>query len=72
LLDKKHEIFFLPGSKGGYVFSYKDDKLSLVKAVSQVSTKRAIYIDDYLYIISDREIIVLNELNWEKINEIEL
>jgi uncharacterized secreted protein with C-terminal beta-propeller domain len=72
LLDKKHQIFFLPGSKGGYVFSYEGDKLKLVKAVSQVSARRAIYINDYLYIISDSKITVLNENTWEKVKEFEL
>ena len=33
LLDKKHEIFFLPGGQGAYVFSYKDQKLEMKKAV---------------------------------------
>ena len=72
LLDKKHEIFFLPGSKGGYVFSYKNNELSLVKTVSETSVRRAIYIDDYLYIIGDNNIVVLNELNWERVKELEL
>ena len=72
LLDKDHQIFFLPGSRGGYIFSFKDNKLSLVKAVSQVSAKRAIYIEDYLYIVSDNKIVVLNEINWEKVKELEI
>jgi len=71
LLDSKHQIFFLPGSKGGYVFSYKDDKLEMVKAVSGISAKRAIYINDYLYIIGENKISVLNEINWEKVKELE-
>lgn len=70
LLDSKHQIFFLPGSQGGYIFSYKDNKLSMVKAVSGISARRAIYINDYLYIIGDDKIIVLNELNWEKVKEL--
>jgi uncharacterized secreted protein with C-terminal beta-propeller domain len=72
LLDKKHQVFFLPGSRGGYVFSYRNDKLGLVKAVSGISARRAIYLDDYLYIIADNEITVLNEINWEKIKELEI
>lgn len=72
LLDKKHQIFFLPGGKSGYIFSYKDDKLGLTKAVSEISAKRAIYINDYLYIIGDDKITALNELNWEKVEELEL
>jgi uncharacterized secreted protein with C-terminal beta-propeller domain len=71
LLDEKHQIFFLPGSRGGYIFSYKDEKLELKRAVSDISAKRAIYINDYLYIIGENKIVILNELNWEKVNEIE-
>jgi uncharacterized secreted protein with C-terminal beta-propeller domain len=71
LLDSKHQIFFLPGSRGGYIFSYKDNKLELKRAVSEISAKRAIYINDYLYIIGENKIVVLNELNWEKIKELE-
>ncbi len=91
LLDKKHDVFFLPGGKGGYVFSYgvtfarpgickqgedcsniTDYKLELKKAISQNSAKRAIYIDDYLYIIGEDKITVLNELDWQKVNELDL
>jgi uncharacterized secreted protein with C-terminal beta-propeller domain len=71
LLDKKHEIFFLPAGQAGYVFSYKNDKLSLVRAVSDISARRAIYLDDYLYIIGDDKITVLNEINWEKVEELQ-
>jgi uncharacterized secreted protein with C-terminal beta-propeller domain len=71
LLDEKHQIFFLPGGRGGYIFSYKGDKLELKRAVSDINAKRAIYINDYLYIIGDNKIVVLNELNWEKINALE-
>jgi len=70
LLDEKHQIFFLPGSNGGYVFSYQNDKLELKRAVSDILAKRAIYLNDYLYIIGEQKIVVLNELNWEKINEL--
>jgi len=70
LLDSKHEIFFLPGATGGYVFSYKENKLQLIKAVSDINAKRALYINDYLYIIGDDKLIVLNEINWEKVKEI--
>ncbi len=70
LLDKKHNIFFLPGEKGGYIFSYENNKLKLVKVISQISAKRALFINDYFYIIADEKITVLNETDWEKINEL--
>lgn len=72
LLDDKHQIFFLPASNGGYIFSYKDDKLNLVKSISNYSVKRAIYINDYLYVISENKIIVLDEKNFEVIKELSL
>ena len=70
LIDKKHGIFFLPASNGGYVFSYKNSSLKLIKAVS-VSALRAIYIDDYLYVIGDK-VVVLDENTWQEVSEIEL
>jgi uncharacterized secreted protein with C-terminal beta-propeller domain len=70
LLDSKHEIFFLPGGKGGYIFSYKNGELRLEKAVS-TSALRAIYIEDYLYIIGN-EVVVFDENTWEKVNELDL
>ncbi len=72
LQDSSHEIFFLPGGKGGYVFSYKNGKLELTKAISGISAKRAIYINDYLYIISDNNITVLNEADWQTVNKMDL
>jgi len=72
LLDSKHQIFFLPGSKGGYIFSYEGDKLSLTRAVSDIIAKRAIYINDYLYIIGEDKIIILNELDWEEVNRLDI
>jgi inhibitor of cysteine peptidase len=72
LLDPKHQIFFLPGTKGGYVFSYADDNLKLEKAVSDIQAKRAVYINDFLYVFSTDRLIVLNENNWERAGELEL
>ncbi|MFH0819486.1 MAG: beta-propeller domain-containing protein [bacterium] len=70
--DAKHQIFFLPGSKGGYVFSYKDDKLKMEKAMSGVDVQRAIYLDDYLYIVGKEKIVVFDEKTWEKVKELGL
>jgi len=66
LLDKNHQIFFLPGSSGGYVFGYEENKLSLEKAISGINAQRAIYINNYLYIIGSDKIVVLDETNWQK------
>jgi len=71
LLDSKHQVFFLPGQQGGYVFSYAGEKLELKKAVSGIQAKRALYLDDYMYILGDK-IVVLNENTWEKVKELEI
>jgi uncharacterized secreted protein with C-terminal beta-propeller domain len=70
LLDTKHEVFFLPGSQGGYVFSYKGDSLEMKRAISNIIAKRAIYLDDYLYVIGEDKIVVLNEIDWTRVNEL--
>jgi len=72
LMDAKHQVFFMPGSQGGYVFSYVDDKLELVKALDLDQVKRALYIDDYMYIVGENDIVILDENNWEKVNELDL
>lgn len=72
LLDKDHQVFFIPTSSGGHVFSYKDNKLSIIKSISEPNIERAIYINDYLYMISNKKIIVIDENTWEKVKEIEL
>jgi inhibitor of cysteine peptidase len=72
MINDNDKIFFIPGTKGGYLFSYADDKLDLVKAISEAQIKRAIIINDYLYIISDTKIIILNRKNLEKLKEFEI
>jgi len=72
LHDTKFGVFFMPGSQGGYIFSYQGGNLQLEKAVAGVDAKRAIYINDYLYIIGDDEIVVLDENTWERIKELDL
>jgi len=70
LQDSRHEVFFLPGNEGGYVFSYKENDISLVKAVSDIRARRALFIDDYLYIFGDDEVVVLDETSWERVKEL--
>lgn len=70
LHDKNYQVFFIPGGKGGYIFSYQGDKLTLKKAVNDNLVKRAIYIDDYMYILSENKMVVLDEKNWGVVKEL--
>jgi len=72
LLDERHEVFFMPGGKGGYVFSYKGGALSLARAVGDLQAKRAIYIGDQLYVIGEDQIVVLNENDWKESGRLKL
>lgn len=71
LLDSKHGVFFMPGGQGGYIFSYANDDLKLERAVSITSAKRAVYIEDCMYIIGDQGMVVLDENTWEEVNDLE-
>jgi len=70
LADNKHQIFFLPAGSGGYIFSYQGSKLELRKTVFDPNIRRAVYINDYLYLIGDNEISVFNEISWERVNQL--
>lgn len=72
LQDSKHKIFFIPAEGKGYIFSYKDNKITLVKEVSNINAKRALYINDFLYIIGNDKIVVLNELTWEELKTLKI
>lgn len=72
LQDDKHKVFFLPGGQGGYIFSYAGDKLGLEKAISGIRARRALFINDYFYVVGEDKIIILNESDWERVNEVSL
>ena len=62
----------MPGGNGGYVFSYANSELSLTKAVGESGIKRAIFINDFMYLISESEIVVLDENNWNEIGSLSI
>lgn len=72
LLDPDHGVFFLPSSGRGYVISYAGSDLEVVREVEKVTARRAVYLDDYLYVISEENLTVLDERIWETVNEIGL
>ncbi|MFQ5575041.1 MAG: beta-propeller domain-containing protein, partial [Terriglobia bacterium] len=72
LIDEKHSVFFVPGSPNGYVISYSGGVLKIVKELAGSGFRRALFIDDYLYVISDSQITVLDENDWETVGGLDL
>jgi len=72
LQDDKHQIMFIPASTGGYIFSYGKEKLKLERAVAGKQVKRALYIGEYLYLVSQDEIEVISETNWQTVKTLGL
>lgn len=72
LHDADHDVFFIPGSDGGYIFSYTNKELTLKKTVAGNNTKRAIYVGDNLYVIADDKITVIDESSWTTVKEWEI
>jgi uncharacterized secreted protein with C-terminal beta-propeller domain len=71
LADVDREVIFIPGSRGGYMVSYAGRKLTLAKAIEGGSVKRAAYIDDTFYVVSNRRVVALDEDDWSEINRLE-
>lgn len=68
--DPLRSIFFLPSDTKGYIYSY-DNGLKLVQEIDQPGLKRAIVLDNYLYLISTSGITVYNETDWSEVNHLE-
>jgi len=70
LQNEENQLFFIPGSQGGYVFSYRNNLLELKKAIADIRAKRALYFDNYLYILGEEKLVVYDQETWEKINQL--
>ena len=67
LIDRRHGVFFLPGDNHGYVVDYTDDELTQKDRIEvRGQPQRAAYIDDYLYVFSDLELVVMDETDWSR------
>jgi len=72
LHDPRHKVFFIPATKGGYVFSYTNNQLTLKATINLWGTKRAIYFNDLLYVLGGNEMVVLHENSWREEKRINL
>ena len=70
MADEQNKILFLPGRKGGYIFSYADSKLELKKSIEGQGIKRALYLGDYFYIAGEDYMAVFSQADWQEIKRI--
>lgn len=68
-LKEDSRLFFLPGTRGGYVFSYDDDAITLASALRGESIRRAVYIGDFWYFVGEEGIVSYAEEEWKPIGE---
>ena len=71
LHDPKHGVFFLPGSEGGYVFSYGEGLEMERRIDTRGAAQRAMYVDDYLYVFGSEELVVVDETDWERVDTLD-
>lgn len=70
LLDRRYGVFFLPTESGGKVLSA--ETLRTVHTVALDRPRRAIYVDDYLYVFGDEEVVVIDETRWKRVETLSL
>lgn len=71
MIDRRNEVFFLPASTGGYVYSYSDG-LKQVKKVDIQNPERAAYVDETMYVFSDYNATAVDMKDWSTVKEIQL
>ncbi len=72
LQDRDNEVFFIPGSQSAYIFSYANNEIDLEHAVADIGAKRALYIDDTMFIVGDRAIVSLDIDDWDELDRLKL
>jgi inhibitor of cysteine peptidase len=73
MIDRRHEVFFLPAGNTGMVVDYADGELEVVAEVTaDEEVTRARYVDDYLYVFAGDEVIVLDQTTWERTTTLSL
>jgi len=73
LMDRRHEVFFLPAENRGLVVDYSGGQLDVVMDIeAENRVSRARYVDDYLYVFAGDEIIVVDQTEWERVKTLQL
>jgi uncharacterized secreted protein with C-terminal beta-propeller domain len=72
LMDRRHDVFFLPAGETAYVYNYTDGLEVETTVATAGRVHRTAYVGDYLYVFGDDSITVVDERNWERTDEVEL
>ena len=73
LIDRRHEVFFLPAQNRGLVVDYSNGTLDVVADVEATGpVERARYVDDTLYVFASGELIALDQTDWERTATLDL
>ncbi len=70
LRDEKFQSFFIPAGVNGYVFGYEGGNLSLEAVAADTDALRALFINDFLYILGDDRVFVYDENTWKKVADL--
>ncbi|NOZ81900.1 MAG: hypothetical protein GXO63_02000 [Candidatus Micrarchaeota archaeon] len=68
--DPENAVFFIPVGSRVYVFSYDLEEVAVLEA--RDSPSRAVYIENYAYVVSPTGVNVYSMENWEKITNLTL
>jgi uncharacterized secreted protein with C-terminal beta-propeller domain len=68
LLDAQNEVFFLPGSEGGHIYSYSDGLERVTTVTTNGAAVRALYIDQYMYVFGTEEVAVVDQTDYSVVD----
>lgn len=69
LADPERKVFFIPGAGAAYLYSYSGGTLTPILELPG-RWRRAAYIGEYMYILSDERVVAVDERTWETAGEL--
>ena len=70
--DPANQLIVVVAGKTAYAFSYADDKLTLKKIISGVTAARAFPIGNYIYLVGNDRIVVVDGSTLEKVSRLDV
>ena len=71
LWDKDNKVLVIPGGNSCYIFRIENDKISLeMEDIHKGRVLRSLYINQYLYTISNSEIHIIDMGDWEVVKKL--